>query len=111
MQAGAGQVTVIGTRFDVRRDDDQTRVVVEAGTVKVQGQAAQPAVTLTAGLSTSIDRQGAVAAARPVNAQALLAWQTGKLVFNDASLAEVARKSRATAKNPCGSALPPASCA
>ena len=35
--AGAGQVTVTGTRFDVRRDDDQTRVVVEAGTVKVQG--------------------------------------------------------------------------
>lgn len=92
VQAGAGQVTVTGTRFDVRRDDDQTRVVVEAGTVKVQGQAAQPAVTLTAGLGTSIDRQGAVAAARPVNAQALLAWQTGKLVFNDASLAEVARE-------------------
>lgn len=92
VQAGAGQVTVTGTRFDVRRDDDQTRVVVEAGTVKVQGHAAQPVVTLTAGLGTSIDNQGAVAAARPVNAQALLAWQTGKLVFNDASLAEVARE-------------------
>lgn len=102
VQAGAGQVTVTGTRFDVRRDDDQTRVVVEAGTVKVQGHAAQPVVTLTAGLGTSIDNQGAVAAARPVNAQALLAWQTGKLVFNDASLAEVARKSRATAKTLAG---------
>lgn len=92
VQAGAGQVTVTGTRFDVRRDDDQTRVVVEAGTVKVQGRAAQPVVTLTAGLGTSIDSQGTVAAARPVNAQALMAWQTGKLVFNDASLAEVARE-------------------
>ncbi|AIG01875.1 sigma factor regulatory protein, FecR/PupR family [Pseudomonas fluorescens] len=92
VQAGAGQVTVTGTRFDVRRDDDQTRVVVEAGTVKVQGHAAQPVVTLTAGLGTSIDSQGAVEAARPVNAQALMAWQTGKLVFNDASLAEVARE-------------------
>ncbi len=92
VQAGAGQVTVTGTRFDVRRDDDQTRVVVEAGTVKVQGQAAQPVVTLTAGLGTSIDSQGMVAAPRAVNVQALMAWQTGKLVFNDASLVEVARE-------------------
>ncbi len=40
VQAGVGKVTVTGTRFDVRRDPAQTRVVVEAGTVKVQGREA-----------------------------------------------------------------------
>ncbi|MBC3257825.1 FecR family protein [Pseudomonas paralactis] len=90
--AGAGQVTVTGTRFDVRRDDEQTRVVVEAGTVKVQGQASTPIVTLTAGRGTHVDTQGQVAAAYAVNPEELTAWRTGKLVFNNATLAEVARE-------------------
>ncbi|WP_372339945.1 FecR domain-containing protein [Pseudomonas sp. P7548] len=90
--AGAGQVTVTGTRFDVRRDDDQTRVVVEAGTVKVQGRSADQSVTLTAGRGTHIDAQGQVATAYAVNADELTAWRTGKLVFNNASLGEVARE-------------------
>ena len=90
--AGAGQVTVTGTRFDVRRDDDQTRVVVEAGTVKVQGHAADAIVTLTAGRGTHIDGQGNVVPAYAVNAEELTAWRTGKLVFNNATLGEVARE-------------------
>lgn len=90
--AGAGQVTVTGTRFDVRRDDDQTRVVVEAGTVKVQGRSSDQNVTLTAGRGTHVDAQGQVAAAYAVNADELTAWRTGKLVFNNASLGEVARE-------------------
>lgn len=90
--AGAGQVTVTGTRFDVRRDDDQTRVAVEAGTVKVQGRMADQAVTLTAGRGTHVTTQGQVAAAYAVNAEELTAWRTGKLVFNNATLGEVARE-------------------
>lgn len=90
--AGAGQVTVTGTRFDVRRDDDQTRVVVEAGTVKVQGRSPNEGVTLTAGLGTHINDQGLVAASYAVNAEELTAWRSGKLVFNNASLGEVARE-------------------
>lgn len=90
--AGAGQVTVTGTRFDVRRDDDQTLVVVEAGTVKVQGRLPDKSVTLTAGLGTHIDTQGHVVAAYAVKPEELTAWRTGKLVFNNATLGEVARE-------------------
>ncbi|WP_455911308.1 FecR family protein [Pseudomonas putida] len=90
--AGAGQVTVTGTRFDVRRDDDQTRVVVEAGTVKVRGRSTDQRVTLTAGRGTHIDSQGQVAAAYAVNADELTAWRSGKLVFNNATLGELARE-------------------
>lgn len=92
VKAGAGQVTVTGTRFDVRRDEDQTRVVVEAGTVKVQGRSPEHLVTLTAGRGTAIDGQGLVAAAYAVNPEELTAWRTGKLVFNNATLGEVARE-------------------
>ena len=90
--AGAGQVTVTGTRFDVRRDADQTRVAVEAGTVKVQGRQSDAVVMLTAGRGTHVDTQGQVAAAYAVNPEELTAWRTGKLVFNNATLGEVARE-------------------
>ncbi|WP_411835697.1 FecR family protein [Pseudomonas chlororaphis subsp. aurantiaca] len=90
--AGPGKVTVTGTRFDVRRDASQTRVAVEQGTVKVQGRDAADSdfVNLTAGLGTAVDAQGKVAAAYAVDPQALTAWRSGKLVFNNASLSEVA---------------------
>jgi transmembrane sensor len=92
VDAGVGQVTVTGTRFDVRRDNDQTRVAVEAGTVNVQGRGPGQHVVLTAGRGTHIDSQGAVAAAYAVNAEELTAWRSGKLVFNNATLGEVARE-------------------
>ncbi|WP_458737081.1 FecR family protein [Pseudomonas chlororaphis] len=90
--AGAGKVTVTGTRFDVRCDASQTRVAVEQGRVKVQGRDAADSdfVNLTAGLGTAVDAQGKVAAAYAVDPQALTAWRSGKLVFNNASLSEVA---------------------
>jgi transmembrane sensor len=89
VEAGSGKVTVTGTRFDVRRDLSQTRVAVEQGTVKVQGQGPD-VVSLTAGLGTQINAQGQVAAAYAVNPAELTAWRSGKLVFNNASLSEVA---------------------
>ncbi|AMS17114.1 peptide ABC transporter substrate-binding protein [Pseudomonas chlororaphis] len=90
--AGPGKVTVTGTRFDVRRDASQTRVAVEQGTVRVQGRDAADSdfVNLTAGLGTAVDARGQVAAAYAVDPQALTAWRSGKLVFNNASLSEVA---------------------
>ncbi|HWH86396.1 MAG TPA: FecR family protein [Pseudomonas sp.] len=92
VEAGSGKVTVTGTRFDVRRDATQTRVAVEQGTVKVQGRAAPDDlfVSLTAGLGTVVDAEGKVQPAYTVNPAQLTAWRNGKLVFNNASLSEVA---------------------
>jgi len=94
VDAGNGQVTVTGTRFDVRRDADKTRVAVEQGSVKVQGRDAPRTqyVSLTPGLGTQIDAQGKVATPYAVNAEALTAWRDGKLVFNNAPLKEVAEE-------------------
>ena len=94
VEAGSGKVTVTGTRFDVRRGASDTRVVVEQGTVKVQGQSAaeQDFISLTAGMGTHVDAQGKVAAAYAVNPAELTAWRNGKLVFNNASLSDVAEQ-------------------
>ena len=90
--SGNGKITVTGTRFDVRRDPAETRVVVEQGTVKVQGRDAadDEFVSLTAGTGTRVDAKGFVTAAYAVNPAELTAWRNGKLVFNNASLSEVA---------------------
>ncbi|VVN05853.1 hypothetical protein PS645_03532 [Pseudomonas fluorescens] len=92
VDAGSGRITVTGTRFDVRRDVGETRVVVEQGTVKVQGREAAVGdfTSLTAGLAARVDAQGKVTAAYAVNPAELTAWRGGKLVFNNASLREVA---------------------
>lgn len=92
VEAGSGKVTVTGTRFDVRRDATHTRVAVEQGTVRVQASAApdHEFINLTAGLGTSVDAQGKVLPAYAVNPAQLTAWRNGKLVFNNASLGEVA---------------------
>jgi len=84
-----GRVTVTGTRFDVRLDPASTRVAVEQGSVRVQGQGASLA-QLTAGQGSHIDAQGLVAAPYAVNTGAVTAWRQGKLVFDNATLAEVA---------------------
>ncbi|PYG77673.1 MULTISPECIES: FecR family protein [unclassified Pseudomonas] len=83
-----GSVTVTGTRFDVRLDPASTRVAVEQGSVRVQGKGTSLA-QLTAGQGSHIDAQGVVAAPYAVNAAAVTAWRQGKLVFDNATLAEV----------------------
>jgi transmembrane sensor len=94
VEAGSGKVTVTGTRFDIRHGTRETRVVVEQGTVKVQGRDAADSdfINLTAGLGTDVDVQGRVAAAYAVNPGEMTAWRNGKLVFNNASLADVAEQ-------------------
>ncbi|MFG0840619.1 FecR family protein [Pseudomonas sp. FYR_5] len=83
-----GSVIVTGTRFDVRLDPASTRVAVEQGSVRVQGKGASLA-QLTAGQGSHIDEQGLVAAPYAVNIGAMTAWRQGKLVFDNAILAEV----------------------
>ncbi|RCL29409.1 peptide ABC transporter substrate-binding protein [Pseudomonas sp. AFG_SD02_1510_Pfu_092] len=83
-----GSVTVTGTRFDVRLDPASTRVAVEQGSVRVQGKGPSLA-QLTAGQGSHINAQGQVAAPYAVDTAVLTAWRQGKLVFDNATLAEV----------------------
>lgn len=94
VDAGLGSATVTGTRFDVRRDADELRVVVESGSVRVAGRQDEPAsaVSVTPGLGVTVSAQGKVAAPQPAPVAATLAWRTGQIVFSDTDLASAVRE-------------------
>ncbi|KAB8062723.1 FecR family protein, partial [Janthinobacterium violaceinigrum] len=85
--AGAATATVLGTHFSVRHVDSATQVSVAQGTVRVEGASGAPAAMLQAGDTVTVTPHGMQAPAR-VNAQAVGNWRTGRLDFEDATLAE-----------------------
>ena len=94
VDVGRGSVTVTGTRFEVRRDDSGADVVVESGSVRVDGASGPTGATaaLTAGQRVALDTQGRLGPVTAADVDAVLAWRNGKLVFSNAALADVARE-------------------
>lgn len=94
--AGALRITVVGTRFSVRKvsaglDAGQTVVAVEEGRVRVQPQHnadSSAGVLLTAGQSVRGDAAGHLDAVVPVPPAAVAPWRSGRISFTDASLAQ-----------------------
>lgn len=85
-QAGAAQISVLGTRYNVSRYGADTRVSVEQGKVSVR--AADSGVALVAGQQVLVS-QGRVAAPTAVDIQGIGAWTEGRLVFDRTPLGEV----------------------
>ena len=95
VDAGERQVVAVGTRFSVRRDADELRVVVTEGTVRLQSPAGrarpQPSALLPAGSVALVRGDGVLVRSLPVaDAERMLDWRDGLLVFRDATLAEAA---------------------
>lgn len=95
VDTGNRQVIAVGTRFSVRRDGADLRVVVTEGTVRLEtqraGQGPQPAAVLPAG-SVALARDDGVLV-RSVSlpeAEGMLDWRDGTLAFRDTTLAEAA---------------------
>ncbi|APA67819.1 FecR family protein [Janthinobacterium sp. 1_2014MBL_MicDiv] len=85
--AGTATATVLGTHFSVRHVGADTQVSVAQGSVRVEGDSGAPAAVLQAGDTVTVTPQGMKALAR-VSAQAVGNWRTGRLDFEDATLAE-----------------------
>ncbi|MDY0961097.1 FecR family protein [Massilia sp. CFBP9026] len=87
IEAGASRITVLGTRFTVRREDGGTRVLVAQGRVRVSDGAA--AVELAPD-EEALAHAGAIA--RSVHDAAhtdrQLAWREGRIVFDRTPLGE-----------------------
>lgn len=92
IDAGSGKITVVGTRFNVRRDDDEVTVSVSQGIVEISGRGHGAPVRLTAGLGAHVDAGGHLQEPKPVDVTAVAAWRDGKLVFDGATLTEVVRE-------------------
>jgi transmembrane sensor len=86
------RVVAVGTRFSVRRDDDDMRVYVEEGRVQIKrlGTAAVGAETsLPAGSEARTAKESLlVDQPTPDQVEQLLSWRTGYLKFRDTTLAD-----------------------
>ncbi|OLU26315.1 hypothetical protein BVH03_16515 [Pseudomonas sp. PA15(2017)] len=89
VHAGAGSVTVTGTRFNVWKYLDQVVVTLSEGSVRVQSPADRPDQTayLTPGLQARYDANGELPQIDAASSSAL-AWLDGKLILDNLTLAE-----------------------
>ena len=92
VQAGEHRIVAVGTRFAVRRDGDEVRVVVTEGTVRLESASTdgrgQPVTLLPAGSSALANASGVlVRAGSTADAERALDWRRGYLVFLDTPLA------------------------
>ncbi|MBM1205489.1 FecR family protein [Pseudomonas fragi] len=87
VQAGQDRVAAKNGVFSVRRDAGQTRILVASGAAQVQHQA--QTLELQPNQQALYQAGQAVAERQQVDANALTAWQRGKLIFNRKPLQEV----------------------
>lgn len=89
--AGPAEVTVIGTRFDLRLDDDSVSVAVEHGRVAVgmAGRRLTPADGLVGGDSLRIDLTTRAVRRADIVPGTDTAWRDGRLEVEDWSIAQV----------------------
>ena len=97
------RVVAVGTKFSVRRDNNDMRVLVTEGQVRIErlGVASKAAQTALAAGSEARTAQAAILVDHPAPAQVeqLLSWRTGYIMFRDMALADaVADFNRYTAR-------------
>lgn len=90
--AGTRRIVAVGTRFSVRRDGDDVRVVVTEGTVRLESDPvdgnSQPVTLLPAGSVAIANRNGVLVRAGSIeDAEQFVDWRRGYLVFRDTPLA------------------------
>lgn len=94
VEAGERRVVAVGTRFSVRRDGPDLRVVVTEGTVRLESGPAggsRPAALLPAGSVAIARPDGVLVRSMPLQEAAqLVDWRSGVLFFRDTTLAEAA---------------------
>jgi ferric-dicitrate binding protein FerR (iron transport regulator) len=91
VNTGNAQIKVLGTKFGIWARNAETRVTVREGRVSLRAVAAPPetAVELAANQMSICQNRNAPAQPRAVDADHLLGWREGKIVFDQTPLAEV----------------------
>ncbi|HEY5758358.1 MAG TPA: FecR domain-containing protein [Steroidobacter sp.] len=91
VSAGNKRVVAVGTKFSVRRDGEDVRVVVTEGRVRVEGDstASAPPTQLGVGDVATASVAGVLVQQKPLPvAEEYLSWRSGYLVFRDRALAD-----------------------
>lgn len=94
VHAGTKTITVLGTKFAVRREGDKVSVVVQEGRVRVEDSAASGSArsTIIEGGDYAVTRAAStlVTTVGAEKVDSALAWRDGMLSFDQRSLSEVA---------------------
>ncbi len=94
VMAGDRRITVLGTRFLVRRQGDQVNVTVEEGRVQIasaQGtRGSEPTVLTRNQVAVASAGNLLVMSKAPKQIDDALSWRQGKLVFDQTTLADAA---------------------
>jgi transmembrane sensor len=92
--AGPRTVTVLGTKFTVRRDGDRVTVTVIQGRVRVDlgsDHASGPSTTIGVGDTAVTEGDSTIVASRSLTqVERAMSWRQGMLTFDNATLAEAA---------------------
>lgn len=92
VSAGDRRAIAVGTRYDVRRDAANLRVIVTQGIVRLEsdngaGGRGQPSALLPAGSIALVSDAGVAVSSGPVQqAEELLNWRSGFISFHDTPL-------------------------
>ena len=95
VHAGPRTITVLGTRFTVRRDRDRVTVAVLSGRVQVddaQAPAGSPRTAIVSAGNVALiePRSTLISTSGTATIKAMTAWREQMIVFDDTPLAEVA---------------------
>jgi len=91
VQAGASRITVLGTRFTVRREGDATRVLVAQGSVRLSEGPAS--IDLVHDQEASAHDGAIVRRSHDrASTERQLAWREGRIVFDQTTLQDAARE-------------------
>ena len=93
IHAGKRRVTVLGTRFVVRRDGDRLEVTVAEGRVRVEQLGSRATRPRLVTVGDRLVAEGASVRVAHLGEQSVedqMGWRRGRLTFEDASLGEVA---------------------
>lgn len=91
VEAGAGEVRVLGTRFDVRLLDGRGVVTLDRGSVSVTAGPERARTVLKPGEQVEFSGKG-LTPVESVNIEDSLAWRDGRFVFYRARLGDVVRE-------------------
>ncbi|PHR92671.1 MAG: hypothetical protein COA69_07530 [Robiginitomaculum sp.] len=87
---GGGRVTVLGTRFNVYRQEAGTQVFVEHGRVEVSGLATPNTLILAVDQGANLDVNGELSTENAFVLEQAIAWKNGNFVFRDTKLSDMA---------------------
>jgi transmembrane sensor len=90
VEAGDKRITVLGTKFSVRRDGAKLTVAVVEGRVQVETAGALPAVLTRNTTAIAAQDQLQLSGRTPAEIAQALSWREGTLVFDQVTLAGAA---------------------